>query len=314
MIKSRVVYGGWREWVKSYLRSRIARWMRSRCDGCHTSVQCLLSSLFFFSVRTRTELTRQMTPPTTNGHAPQKRNQPDKWRTATHHDPLNRERAINLPIHTCGTNQTNDSTNWERPRGTTRGIKKELSICQSWLLWFLERCWRVIKLTTPVGKSPACDVVRLCFACWRLCVARWRRISPCALTLLIVSCILQLNPQWSDLFVSSLLQRTWVLHVCFQTVFPVPLVQFTLQFSAVHRAQNSALATDPWSWQWLINIGSRKKHLSLSCDLRSCCTSSPSATVIAAYQAEEKSTLNSVHNERPKTSFTRTTSMSSLKF
>ena len=57
------------------------------------------------------------------------------------------------------------------PRGTTRGIKKELSICQSWLLWFLERCWRVIKLTTPVGKGPASDVVRLCFACWRLCLA-----------------------------------------------------------------------------------------------------------------------------------------------
>ena len=53
-----------------------------------------------------------------------------------------------------------------------------------------------------------------------------------ALTLLIFLCILQLNPQWSNL-----------LHICFQSVFPVPLVQFTLQFSAVHCSRARALVT-----------------------------------------------------------------------
>ena len=62
-----------------------------------------------------------------------------------------------------------------------------------------------------------------------------------------------------------------MLHICFQTVFPVPLVQFTLQFSAVHCTQTRAPATGR--------------------DLRSCSTSPPGAAVIAAYQAEEKSTL-----------------------
>ena len=34
-------------------------------------------------------------------------------------------------------------------------------------------------------------------------------------------------------------------YICFQTVFSVPVVQFTLQFSAVRCAQNSEPATDP---------------------------------------------------------------------
>ena len=43
------------------------------------------------------------------------------------------ERAISLSILTNGIDQTNDSINEARPRGTNRGIKKELSICQSLL-------------------------------------------------------------------------------------------------------------------------------------------------------------------------------------
>ena len=42
------------------------------------------------------------------------------------------------------TNQTHGSTNWERPRGTTRGIKKEVSICQFLLhvrTWWVFPCW-----------------------------------------------------------------------------------------------------------------------------------------------------------------------------
>ena len=61
-----------------------------------------------------------------------------------HHDPLTQERAINLSILTDGTNQTNDCTNWERPRGTTRGMKKDLSICQFLLhvtTWWVFPCW-----------------------------------------------------------------------------------------------------------------------------------------------------------------------------
>ena len=55
-----MVGGGW---VMSYLRSRIARLVPSRCDGCHTSVWCPLSSLFISVLLILISLLQIQVPP-----------------------------------------------------------------------------------------------------------------------------------------------------------------------------------------------------------------------------------------------------------
>ena len=81
-----------------------------------------------------------------------------------------------------------------------------------------------------------------------------------------------------------------MLHICFQTVFQFHLysLHFSFQQSTAQCTCNRPMIltmTDHHCQQWL-----KKKRPSSPCDLRSRSISSPSAAVIAAYQAEVKST------------------------
>ena len=63
-----------------------------------------------------------------------------KRRKQTNHS---KERAINLSILASGTNQTNDSTNWERPCSTpveSRKSYQPVSPCCV-LTWWVFQCW-----------------------------------------------------------------------------------------------------------------------------------------------------------------------------
>ena len=116
-----------------------------------------------------------------------------------HHDPLSWERAINLSILASGTEQTNDSTNWERPCGTngvesneaagstlggafrrtTQGhapppvesMESSQSVNPDYFD-FSRGAEGVMKITTPLGKSPAwwsCALSCVCMSAVCVC-------------------------------------------------------------------------------------------------------------------------------------------------
>ena len=84
-----------------------------------------------------------------------------------------------------------------------------------------------------------------------------------------------------------LIEVIWLcFHICFQTVFPVPLVRSTLQYVLRFSPFCAHLQPTHDPRQWLIFNGSRKSFPRHSASSSHCSIRPPRATVISAHQAE----------------------------